>query len=246
MDPLRIWNLAKMADSPAHYLASLSEGDEPTAAMERGSATHSLVLGGPKVIAYQGAVRRGKEWEAFEARHPDKLILTAKDYDIARRMADAVRAHPEAMRVLTGTCEKTLFWEMQGRKCRATPDCVGDGFVTELKTARTSDPVRFAWQAAKMGYLAQCSWYETAIEMVHGKRPKDFYIVAVESSEPYPVTVLQLTPRARLQGEKMWRGWFERLRACEESGHFPAYCEAIVPLDVPDDDELELTFGEAA
>jgi hypothetical protein len=55
--------------------------------------------------------------------------------------------------------------------------------------------------------------------------------------------VFELSQRALEHGARLCRAWMERVLVCEETGDWPGYCEATVPLDVPDDEE-ELTFGD--
>lgn len=246
--PIRFSHLKAAGRSPAHArLALMGEGDDETRSMERGSATHALLFETVPVVAYPGAVRRGKEWEAFQANHADDLIVTAADYEKANRMADAVRANYLAQDVLRGTREKTLLWKDGGRECRATPD-VADylNHVTELKTCATADPQRFTWQALRMHYHAQLAWYLDAVVACGLGRPQAAYIVAVESSAPWPVTVLRLTDRALEAGRRACRLWFERLRGCERTGEWPAYSQSVLDLDVPDEFELDFGDSEAA
>ena len=67
-------------------------------------------------------------------------------------------------------------------------------------------------------------------------------LLAVESTAPYVVTVFRVTERALEQGRRTYRLWFERLMACEEADEWPGYVQSVVPLDVPESDEV--TFGE--
>jgi hypothetical protein len=69
------------------------------------------------------------------------------------------------------------------------------------------------------------------------------YIVAVESSAPYPVTVIRVTDKMRNKGARQCRMWFEQLLVCERSGHFPGYVEADVDWD---DDDTELEWDDEA
>ena len=218
---------------------------DETAAMQRGSAVHALLFETAKVTSYPGAVRRGKEWDAFQAENGGALILTKAEHDKAAAMAEAVRRHKEAVRLLEGTREKTINFKINGRDCRCTPDvAVYDSRAVELKTTFSADPVRFQSHALRLGYHGQLSWQLNAIKAAGLGQPKEAYIVAVESSPPYPVTVLRLTSRALEQGERLWRLWFERFQVCEQSGYWPAYAESVVDLDVPDD--VELTFSDEA
>jgi hypothetical protein len=75
-------------------------------------------------------------------------------------------------------------------------------------------------------------------------KPLAAYVVAVESTPPFPVTVMRLTDRALDQGERLCTSWMETLLNCEASNFWPPYAQSIVPLDVPDDPEIEFSDGE--
>jgi hypothetical protein len=106
-----------------------------------------------------------------------------------------------------------------------------------LKTAPSADPDRFVWHALRMHYHAQLRFEATAAGL--GLFP-NCYVIVVEATAPHPVTVFKLGERALIEGDKLLTLWAERLRVCEAAGAFPPYVEAIVPLDVPDDQPLEL------
>ncbi len=220
-----------------HHARTQAE-QEPTAAMQLGSAVHALVLGNKPVVAYPGVARRGKEWEAFAAEHPEDLILTAADFARAAAMAGAVLASKVAEPFLKGVIEETLRFRWNGLDCRATPDVRGDGFLTELKTSNSAEPVKFTYQALRMAYHAQMRMQQIACK---GEQ-QPCYIVAVESAEPYPVTVFEIDPKTLEIGGKLLMLWSERLKQSEESGMFPPYTQGIFPLIAPDD--LELEYGD--
>ena len=239
MDPVRFSRLKLMSRSPAHYAAY---EQEETASIEKGRALHALVLGGPRVVCYPGAVRRGKEYEAYAEKFSDALILNRSDYASAMGMAEAVKAHPRAMELLQGSPEVELDWSFLGRACQSHIDVVGSDYLTELKSTRNCHPDRFKWQARQLGYHAQLAFYDEAVRF-SGSEPRAHYIVAVESSAPFVVTTLRLTDRMLDEGRRLVRLWMERLLACEAAGAWPGYCESTVDLDVPEDD-AELTFAD--
>lgn len=241
-EPVRFSRLKLMGRSAKHYLGMTVR---QTQSIERGTATHSLVLGGRPVICYPNR-RYGKTWDAFKEKNGDAEILTAKDYDKANRMADAVRRHELAMSVLRGDHEVELSWTINGRACAGRIDCIGSDFSTELKTGATSSPERFMWQSLRMGYHAQCSWYRNGIELAGLGKKKDTYVVVVEQEPPHVVTVFTMVPRAIEAGTRMWRLWLEQLLACEAANAWPGYSEALVPLDVPEDDPDLIFEGDEA
>ena len=236
--PVRFSHLRAYGKSPMHgHAARLGEEKEPTRDMDRGTAVHALLFNNRKVIGYPGAARRGKEYEAFAAAHPDHEILTMSEYDKANRMADAVRACALAQPMLRGVPEETLLFRWMGLECRATPDIRGTDFITELKTSSSSDPQRFVWHARRMAYHAQLRFQEYACQAKQ-IRVRDQWIVCVESEAPHPVTVFHVEPEAREEGEKLLTLWGERLKACEDAGEFPPYVQTTVPLVWPKDEEF--------
>lgn len=235
--PVRFSHLKAYGRSAAHGLHARLVEMEPTYAMERGTAVHALLFNTRKVVGWTGAVRRGKEYEAFERDHADCEILTGSEYEKARLMAESVRRSPLAMAALDGEQEKTIRFDWYGMKCRATPDVRGDGFLTELKTSASSDPSRFVWHALRMQYNAQLRLQQIACG--HDIDDSITRIVAVESAPPFPVTVFRVEPRALEIGERSLVAWMERLKTCEASQNWPPYVECEVPLDIPEDVELE-------
>lgn len=236
LPPLRFSRLKLMGRSPAHYAAYV---EDETEAMETGTAADLLLLGGRPVLAYPGAVRRGKEYDAFCADNPNALIVTQAEAAKALGIAEAVTKHEDARRLLDGARQQTLRWTFQGRACRGTPDVRGDGFLTDLKTGETSDPRFFPWKVKRFAYHAQLAWYETGCGLL-GHDIAESYIVAVEQAPPHVVTVFRLTPNLIELGARLWRLWFEQLQVCEASGHYPPYAQSVVDLDLPDDEDIEI------
>ncbi len=238
--PVRFSHLRAYGRSAMHGAFARTRPElPPTDAMQLGSAVDALVFGHKTVIAWEGAVRRGKEWDAFKVQHEDKIIVPLKGFYAARNMADAIHDCRVAEPFLKGAYQKTTLFRWNGLDCRATPDVIGDGFLTELKTSMCSDPNRFPWHARSMAYHAQMRMQNLAIKDVAAA----CMIVCIESKEPYPVQVFQLTDKALQEGEKCLIAWSERLKIAEQSASYPPYTTCVMPLDVPDD-ESELIFPE--
>ena len=236
--PIRFSHLRAYGRSAAHGYHARLQDPAVTGAMQRGTAVHALMFGTRKVMGWDGVQRRGKAYDEFVAANPDVEILTASEYDKANAMVRALRACKAAEPVLQGIAEQTIYFDWYGRKCRATPDIRGDGFVTELKTAKSSDPAQFQWASLRMAYHAQLKMQNVATNTDVS------YLVCVESAEPYPVTVFRVTDEALLEGEKLLTLWMERLINCEKADYYPPYVECIVPLDVPTPD-VDLDYGDS-
>jgi len=239
--PVRFSRLKLMAQSPLHYKHATVE---ETMAMERGSAVHSLVLGGQPVIAWEeGRPRRGKEFDRFEADNPGALILTATEFEKANAIAAAVKKHRLAMSRLDGEREVETSWSFGKRRCAARIDAIPIDGVTELKISMTANPARFHWHALRQGWLAQTVWYLDGMAK-QGRVLEAARIVAVEPKPPFALTVFRLDEPTMEMARKTYRLWFERLLACEDANEWPAYAQDEVTLSVPDND-VELDFGEA-
>lgn len=234
------WSTLKaMGRSPAHYLEGLLRPRERNRALDVGTIVHDMVLGGgPEVVVYPGAQRRGKAWDAFELEHAGKLIVTPSVYLTARRAADAVLADVEAMRLLDGEREVELpTWTHAGRKCGGRPDVIAPGRLTELKSTADASPWRFMRTAERLGYHGQHAWYGDGIELGGGGPIREHWIVVVEVSAPFVVQCIPVTEQTIEEGRRLYSSHLEQLRVCEESGVFPGYDRAT--WDLERDEELD-------
>ena len=238
--PVRFSHLRAYGRSAMHGHHARQQEQEPTVAMQRGTALHALVFDTQKVCGYPGSQRRGKEYEAFAAEHSGHVILTMAEFTKARLMADAVRQSKVAEPVLKGIAEKTILFRWMGLDCRATPDVRGEDYLTELKSSSSADPVRFPWHALRMHYHAQMRFQNIAC----GMTALDSYIVCVEAADPFPVTVFRIDEKALEAGEKLLVLWAETLKGAEASQIFSPYVNCIVPIDLPDNEDLDLVFPE--
>ena len=234
--------LAYMSLSPAHYKAAYTDPRETSAAMRIGTAAHAFALGGARVAVYDGDARRGKAWEAFEEENSDKdVIITAPERDQCMRIVESLMAHPEAGPMIArARKEVALEWSAYGVDCAGRIDGITEDGIFDLKTCSLAEPGVFQRRGLCMHMPAKMAWYLRGAK--ENKLPHaTARLVAVETKPPYAATVFQLTPKALEQGDKSIRIWVERLKVCRASNVWPAYSQAVVDFDVPD--EVELTFG---
>ena len=239
LGPVRFSHLRAYGRSAMHGWHARNNEMDATSAIERGAGVDAIIFGTSKVVAYPGAVRRGKEYDAFVAANPGAQILTATEYAKVTRMADAVMSNPLAAPYMKGVTQQTKLFRWMGLDCRSTPDVIGDSFLTELKTSATSEPVKFTWHALRMAYHAQMRMQQIAIA---SRVP--CFVVCVEATEPHPVTVFEIDKQTLELGEKLLVLWAERLKAAEQAQQFPPYAQSVFPLCAPED--LELDYEGAA
>lgn len=249
LQPIRFSRLKLMGKSPAHYQAGV---DLETGSMRKGSALHSYLLGdADRVKVYEGKRdKRVRAYQAFLEEHPDCEILSPREAVDVEGMRESLHRHERAMQLLDGIREERIEWSIGGRACAGTPDVVhlhsGGKVVVELKTGQSSAPDIFRWQSRKLAYHAQLAWYARGLEMASVYTPgpvTEQYIVAVESSAPWPVTIFRVTDALRKAGERQCRIWLEQLLVCERTGRWPGYVDADVELD---EEERELDWDEEA
>lgn len=249
--PLRHHHIRAMLRSPAHYLAvRLGQADDdPTYAMERGSALHEMLAGRREVLAWEeGRPRRGREYDAFVAANPDALILTASDHSRAADMYAALLADPIASPYLaaSGAAEESIQWAAPGvGLARTTPDRLivrhdGSVVVVEVKTAVDAEPERFTWRSARAyGYHTQAAWHAAGV-LATRQAPVEVVIVVVESVAPHVVSTIHVSPALLDVGAAEIRDALARIRACREVDEWPGYTPEPY-LWLPDERDLQVT-----
>ena len=251
------WSALKHMHCPAktRHVALQSDGGEQTLAMRMGSGVHALTFGTPAVHVYDGAVRRGKEWEAFraaveEASGPDAIILNVREHGIASGMAAALRDDPLANPLLFGPGverEQPMAWTVDGRRYRTRGVDFRNRrkkYIGELKQSVTVDPDRFLRDRLRALYPCQVVMYDEGDAILTGRDlvrdPFEKYIIAVEPTPPHVVTVFRLGPSVVRQAQRTIGKFRSVLATCEESNVWPGYAQSVVDLEV----EEALTFGE--
>ena len=241
--------LKEFSRSPAHalYRALQPDGGEQTLAMRMGSGVHAKLFGTPPIHVYSGAVRRGKEWDAFKAAAGDgALILNEREHDIAVGMATALCDDPIASPLLFGPGvehEQPMAWEVNGRAYRTRGVDFRNrkaGYIGELKSSRTVQPGRFERDQLRALYPVQVEMYDEGDAILTGRdRTKDpfrKYIVAVEPTPPHVVCVYELAPSAIRQAVKTIALYRSQLATCEASNAWPGYALSVVPFEVEESD----------
>jgi hypothetical protein len=242
--PTRFSLLKLMAECPAKYLHACQQPQDDSLAarlgavnpgvksrgeaLRFGTAVHEMLLGSEAKIAVYGGRRAGKAWDAFQVDASERgcvEILNAREHAIARGVVGALKRHPIAMKLLLDgtTVEQKIEWSWMGKACRSTPDARSKKHMVDLKTARTAHPRMFERQGAALYYHAQAAFYSQALEAVGEPVPDDCYVIAVEKTQPHPVTVMRFDSEALDIGARLNRLWFEQLLQCEAANHWPEY-----------------------
>ncbi|WP_150051134.1 PD-(D/E)XK nuclease-like domain-containing protein [Methylomonas rhizoryzae] len=234
-----------LAQSPAHARYQIDNPSEPTPAMKLGVAAHCRILEGEDVFASRYAIapacdRRTKEgkaiYEAFQAEHGGKEIISADDWQSIDGMACAVADHPLAGRLFEGgTSEVSAFGNINGAAIKGRFDYFHqtEGVIVDLKTTLDASPDEAQRYAVKYGLHIQQFVYAEIYRSITGKTPSDFVFVLVEKHPPFGVAVVRLTKEAveaaRVQVDKALALW----QQCEKSGIWPGYGDNVITVDLP-------------
>lgn len=190
-----------------HITGEIVEGD--TAAFQMGRAVHTLVLEGADKFAAEYLVADGpenpktgkpygretkvfKEWSELQTRP----VIGSEDFDLMRKLSDAVHAHPTAADILSdGFAETTVRATWDGEPVQARLDWFDPerGIIADLKTCADVD--RFPFDIRDFGYVTQLAFYARVLELAGYSGPMlRAYLIAVEKREPYRVAVVELYP----------------------------------------------------
>lgn len=230
--------LDRIARSPLHARAYIDGvRDEPTPAMNFGTALHSAVLE-PSLFAAKYAVfegdRRTKDGKARyeELQQRGATIISAADNDAISAMAMAIRQHPIAARLLaSGLAESSVFWQhpATGLQCKCRPDwwIEADETVVDIKSTEDASPAAFARSVAAYRYHVQAAHY------LMGTQARRFLFVAVEKKAPHAVAVYELDDDALQIGMRLRDRDLEQYASCVEFDTWPGFPAEIMPLTLP-------------
>jgi len=198
------------------------------------------------IAVWEGGRKAGKEWTAFAEAHQGKEIVTPDELAKLEAMQVAARANGDARLFMSrvAAVETPLVWEsVHGvGSCKGRPDCVGDRFLGDYKTARDIEPRRLFSQFASLGYAHQLAWYRDGLQTTLNMQVTSCWILAQQSVPPYecgvieiPQTVLDAALGAGVSegGEDTCIAIARRYRACEACGSYPGRYQGVVQYEPP-------------
>jgi hypothetical protein len=182
-------------------------------------------------------IRRGNEWDEFQAVNAGKTILTPKQYETAVELRDIVRDHPVAGPLVKGVGrnELSLRWKhpTKGVDCKGRIDRATASAIIDIKTTNDPGPNAFGRIAANLKYAMQCAFYRAGAEACGlGRLP--FKIIAVGSKAPHDVVVYDVGEDILLQGLDDCERAIDLVIACREKQSWPGQAvDHALPLLLP-------------
>ncbi len=182
-----------------------------------------------------------KAWKdaVFAAKRDGLTVIAPKELNKANAMAAAVRAHPEAGRLLaaaTGHEVSAYADHPTGARVRARFDLVGPGFIGDIKTTRDANPENFGRSMHTFGYHISAANY-LDIARANGLDATRFDLICVEK-EPTPggdyrVSVLEIHPDAIDLGRELMAEACTRWLALGKRVDLPSYGDDRHVIDLP-------------
>jgi len=183
-------------------------------------------------------------WREWDQAHPipaGSVPLPADRWLDLQGMTDSLLRDPLIGELLTrpGRAEEALLWTDPelGIDCRCKPDWLADdGWVLDLKSARTANPRRFRWQAWDLGYDIQAWFYLRGIEHALGIRPQGFVFATCEKTRPWVCVPYLATEQLLQRGRGRAELAVAQLLEARRTGIWPGYAEPgkLVDLDPPE------------
>lgn len=213
-----------------------------SAAFDLGTAVHALCLEPEKDLIVRGPEdRRGNKWKDLKlaADLDGKLLLTEGDYDLAERMAEAVRAHPAGKMWLEAAdlvAEGSFFAEdaQTGVKIKCRPDgyIPSMNLMFDIKTTANASPNGFPRDLRRYGYDLQAAFYRRTMQQ-HGAGGLEFYFLCVEKEAPYAVCAHTLSDEYILQADMKVTQTLYQIANAEASNDYRTGWDLVNVIDLP-------------
>lgn len=231
---------------PARYRHDVDHPEDrrTSDAFDLGHAAHGQVLGtGPELVLVDAPDWRSSAARAArdEARAAGRVPILPADHARVCRMAEALRQHPVAARLLhptVGEPEVSLFYrddeygvDRRGRVDWLRPaDADGRLILVDYKTCQSAAPEAIARAVASFGYHQQAAWYRDLVIGLGLARTAPFVFVFQETSPPHLVNVVELDADALLIGADRNARALQTYVECRDSGVWPGYGDDRVNL----------------
>ncbi len=199
-----------------------------------GNATHAALLE-PDVFArdyvkmpdFDLRTKAGKsQAEQFESTMKGKTVLSHDDYEMVIGMRDSALAHPIISQLLTSTGESevSIFFEVDGVKCKCRPDRIVDPavfnqhIIVDVKTC--ADVSKFNFSARDYRYDVQDSFYSRGYYELTGHKPRFLFAVIGKNKVfgSHQARLFELTEDDKEAGAAQYMQDLETIKEFEEFG----------------------------
>jgi len=212
--------LKSFSKSPAHFAAYKKQVFKQSAPMRRGWLTHLLTLEPEKseeLLIVEVATRANKQFKEAVEKYGEDTVFTRKEYQEALKLAEAVRAHPLASKLINEAASKEehIHFNLDGVKFHGYADIIGKDYIADLKITDNEPRKLQRWVLDNL-YNMQLALYAHGV--FNSKAHTSLYLITCDPNPPYGVIVYEMSPemaedgikRARLEVslfKDFWREW---------------------------------------
>lgn len=240
--PISNSQLTAFKRSPAHWKQYVTTPKKQTDAMVLGSISHCLALEKEKFEDnfflmdleqmpmpekdFRTKVNAAWKEEQLQAAG-SKIIVDTAILGKSKKMVEALYNDSVAVKFLQegAQFESKLEWSCLGLKFLGIRDITSDEFIADLKFVNNADPFVFRNYLFREGVYRQGGMYldgEMNGEFT-GDPHKRVLFIAVESDEPFGVSVHELQPEVINFGISEYRMLSQQLKMCLDADYFPSY-----------------------
>lgn len=251
--------LSEIKKSPFHYYYKYIDEsyvkDEPTPAMNIGSAVHCLALEPHKwnhdffICTQKTRPRAGTPALARLIEQANgRIILSIKETELAFLLANKIK-EDSYCQLLLRNCEieQSIYFthEQTGLQCKVRPDAFHGTIAFDLKTTADASTRGFQASAYKFDYYLQAAMNFKAFESI-GILLNEFIFIAIEKEPPYAISIDRVIRDdfyacSTLDfGLEQFDSRMALLKQCLDSGEWPGY--GVRELMVPGWAQKELNY----
>lgn len=212
-----------------------------SAALDFGHCFHSFTLEGREDFSIKPEMYDSddgpKKWnananvcKAWKSEQGDRLILSADEAASIYSMSKAVRERLGDL--MEGRIEVSLFADRKdGIALKNRADLIPhkeNAPIIDLKSCASAEPNKFLKSSIDLGYDLQVA-FTIDVAKLCGIERKDFWLVAVETEYPHPISVLRFRdePCSFLRaGRAKYRRALQMLKNAMDEGSWPGYGSA--------------------
>lgn len=155
----------------------------------------------PSMTSEYKAVLAAMETEALEE---GKIIVSHDEWQTANDMIDRLATCGLLDTYLAGDYQVGFLQELNGVQVKGFLDCLGDGFISDSKSARSAEKFRYA--VRDFCYDIQAYIYTKVFGI------KDFYWVVQEKTYPYLPALVKCSEETLFTGEMKFNDAVRRIR----------------------------------
>lgn len=234
-------DLDLVARSPAHYQYRKANPDQPTAAMQFGSALHCAVLE-PELFGQSFIVRpadidyrtkAGKEWRDA---HAGMTILDTTTMASIEAMASKLINGKFGSLLKGGKSELSAFAfdRPTGILKRCRIDYFrSDGILIDIKTTGDASIDSFKRNMAAHRYHVQAAYYCDIISQCMDTTIDTFILLAIERDPPYALAAYRVDSDAIKQGRFEYQCDIGTLKSSILTNQWPDYPDTILDINLP-------------